>query len=192
MLRGNHGSGKSTAVRKLVRGFDCTPVFGALGFRFPEAYDCRGMDRPLKRPLHILGPYETNATCGFDYITKLGVVAAVAFLERYRPKGDILFESIMTSVRIMEPSIGQWIKANKKDIVIATLTTTLEECARSIEERKARSVAGTKWNSTHLVAQQRMFERVTEQYTEAGYRMEYVSRDEAPSAILGWFREKSK
>jgi hypothetical protein len=47
-----------------------------------------------------------------------------------------------------------------------------------------------RFDSKHLKAQQIMFERVTSQYTEAGYRMEYVSRDEAPTAIMRWLKEK--
>ena len=200
MVRGNHGSGKSTAVRNTMKLLHAVPVYGTLGPKYPEAYCCLRKTSPKHvagPPTFVLGPYETSATCGFDYMTKLGVKAAEAFLEKYRAKaekapdgGHVLFESIMTSVRILEPSIGRWIKANKKDMLIVTLDTTLAECARSIEERKTRSVAGTKWNSTHLEAQQRMFERVTQQYTEMGYRMEYVSRDSAPEKILGWLKEK--
>jgi hypothetical protein len=180
MVRGNHGSGKSTVVRNVMQQMGlCTPLYGDLGPKAPEAYCCLRKITPKHvagPPTFVLGPYQSNATCGFDYITKLGVKAATILLEKYRLKGNVLFESIMTSARILEPSIGRFIKANKEEIIIATLDTTFEECARSIEERKKTSVAGTKWNSTHLVAQQRMIERVTGQYTELGYRMEYVSR----------------
>jgi hypothetical protein len=184
LLRGNHGSGKSTVVHKVMEKSICSPIYGVLGLRMPEAYTVGN------KPFYVLGPYESHATAGCDYITKLGVKRMVEFLEQYRQKGDILFESIMTSVRIMEPSIGQWIAANKSDVVIATLTTTIQQCVEAIEARKLTSVNGTRWNSKHLVAQQRMYERVTAQYKEMGFRQEYVSRDEAPGKILGWLREK--
>ena len=199
MVRGNHGSGKSTAVRSTIKQMLSTPLFGTLGPKYPEAYCCLQKTSPKHvkgPPAFFLGPYESNATCGFDYITKLGVVAATKFLEKYRAKantlhgGHVVFESIMTSVRILGPSIGMWIAEHKREMVIVTLTTTLEECEAGIASRKTRSIAGTKWNSTHLVAQQRMFERVPGQYAERGYRMEYVSRDEAPGVILGLLKEK--
>lgn len=195
MLRGNHGSGKSTVVRNLIiQHLFATPIFGSLGMKVPEAYCCYRTSRANSAPIYILGPYQTWATCGFDYITKLGVARAEEILEKYRQRtlndGHIIFESIMTSVRILEPSIGRWIKANRRDVLIVTLTTSLEECARSIEERKTRSTMGTKWNSKHLEAQQRMFERVTQQYKELGFRQEYVSRDNAPEKILGWLKDK--
>jgi hypothetical protein len=167
MVRGNHGSGKSTVVRSVMQSMLCTPLYGDLGPKAPEAYCCLQNISPKHvsgPPTFVLGPYQSNATCGFDHITKLGVKAATILLEKYRLKGgNILFESIMTSVRILEPSI---------------------------EERKRVSVAGTKWNSTHLVAQQRMIERVTGQYIERGYRLEYVTRENAPEKILGWLMEK--
>lgn len=192
MVRGNHGSGKSTAVRSVLKALHAEvpqrPRFGILGLRMPEAYQC-SLNHGT-RAVHVLGPYESSVTSGCDYVTKLGVTATCEFLERYRQKGDILFESIMTSVRILEPSIGRWIKAHKDEMVITTLTTTFEECIAAIEDRRTRSMSAHRFDSKHLKAQQIMFERVTAQYTEADYRMEYVSRDDAPGAIMRWLKEK--
>lgn len=201
LVRGNHGSGKSTAVRNTMKLMHCSPVFGSLGMKVPEAYCCFQKLSPkhIKGPQsYVLGPYQTEATCGFDYITKLGVERAQEILEKYQLKttgpfgGHVVFESIMTSVRILKPSIGRFMEANKSDALIVTLDTSYEECHRSIEARKLKSVNGTRWNSTHLKAQQIMFERVTEQYTTMGFRMEYVSRDSAPEKLLGWLKEKPK
>jgi hypothetical protein len=194
MVRGNHGSGKSTAVRNAMKLFGtCTPLYGDLGPKAPEAYCCLraiSLKHVAGPPTFVLGPYGSSATCGFDYITKLGVKAATLLLEKYQKKGNIVFESIMTSARILEPSIGRFIKVNKDEVLIATLDTTYEECLRSVEERKRNSIAGNRWNSTHLAAQQHMIERVTGQYAEMGYRMEYVSRANAPEKILEWSKEK--
>jgi hypothetical protein len=69
MVRGNHGSGKSTAVRSVLKQLGGgRSVFGVLGPRMPEAYHCRGP----RRVLRVLGPYESSVTSGCDYITKLG------------------------------------------------------------------------------------------------------------------------
>ena len=190
LLRGNHGSGKSTVVRKILAEVSATPTYGLLGTRMPEAYCCLRRTTPKHvkgPPFFVLGPYESPATAGCDYVTKLGVATMEEFLERYRQRGNILFESIMTSVRILEPSIGRWIAVNKKDMIVATLTTTFEQCEEAIKTRKLSSQSGHRWNSTHLKAQQVMFDRVTKQYDEMGFRQEYVSRDEMPKKILGWF-----
>lgn len=194
MVRGNHGSGKSTAVRNAMKLMHATPVFGSLGMKVPEAYCCfrkTTQKHAVGTPTFVLGPYQTEATCGFDYITKLGVKRAEELLEKYRlKKGHVMFESIMTSARILEPSIGRWIKANKDAMIIVNLDTTYEECYRSVEARKLKSVNGARWNSKHLATQQKMIDRVTQQYTDMGYRMEYVSRDSAPEQILGWLKGK--
>ena len=191
LLRGNHGSGKSTVVHMVMADSLCQPRYGALGLKRPEAYACQMRVNPRKQPFYVLGPYDSTATAGCDYITKLGVKRMTEFLEHYSFKGDILFESIMTSVRILEPSIGKWIAANKKDVIIATLTTTMAQCIEAIEKRKLVSVNGTRWNSKHLEAQQHMFDRVTAQYTEMGFNQQYATRDEMPGKILGWLRERA-
>lgn len=193
MIRGNHGSGKSTVVRSVMRQMLCNPLYGDLGPKAPEAYCCLRRISPKHvagPPTFVLGPYQSNATCGFDYITKLGVKAATILLEKYRLKGNVLFESILTSARILEPSIGRFVKAHKDEIIIATLETSLEECKQSIEMRGRASITGGGKGSKHLVDLDHAIQTCGKRYTELGYRMEYVSRENAPERILGWLKEK--
>jgi hypothetical protein len=188
MVRGNHGSGKSTVVRNVMQQMLCTPIYGDLGPKAPEAYCCLRKISPKHvagPPTFVLGPYQSKASGGFDYITSLGVKAATILLEKYRLKGNVIFESILTSARILEPSIGRFIKVNKEEVIVATLDTSFEECLRSIERRGKVSVAGGK-GSKHFVDLSRAIEHVTGKYAAMGYRMEYVSRASAPEKILGW------
>lgn len=181
-VRGNHGSGKSTVVRAVKDRFDAKPIYGILGPRNPEAYKCV-VD--LGAPLYILGPYESTATAGGDYITKKGVIKTVETLERYSQKGHVLFESVMVSTRFMAPSIGGWLETKSKDDFVAvTLTTTKAQAQQAINARQKKSI-NTAHASIHFERQQREFERVSVVLEEKGYRVVYASREEAPDTIMG-------
>jgi hypothetical protein len=181
-LRGNNGSGKSTAVKTVLQRCAATPVYGALGIKLPEAYRC-------SKALHILGPYDGPGWAGFDHITKLGVQAAASLLERYVALGDVLFESVFVSARLLGPSIGRVLDANRDKVIAATLTTTPEQCRVAIASRQTRSIVRP-GSGRQFEKQQREMATVTRRLHEKGYRMEYVSREEAPGAILRWLREK--
>jgi ABC-type Zn2+ transport system substrate-binding protein/surface adhesin len=88
------------------------------------------------------------------------------------------------STRFSAPTLGLWLEAHKKDVVALTLTTTVEECQAALNNRQ-RYQRGKPGYGKHIEAQQHMFERVTALLTEKGFRVEYVSREEAPSIILG-------
>jgi hypothetical protein len=186
-VRGNHASGKSTAVRNVLANFHSTPIYGVLGPRFPEAYRCETWDAPFYRkgpPLYILGSYEKQAgTVGFDLITKRGVDTIVALLRKYAAMGDVLYESIMTSVRFSAPTIGAWMMERKDDIWVVVLDVTLEECLASLHGRQETS--GVVGGEKHIRANQRQFERVQTQLKDLGFRMVYVKRESAVETILG-------
>jgi cytidylate kinase len=198
-VRGNHGSGKSTVVRNVLAQLKGTPIYGLLGPNRPEAYRC-----DLKpRPLYVLGPYQSSASSGCDlntnfgcdYITKRGVKTMVACLEKYSLKGNVLFESILTSTRFMEPSVGAWLLKHRADLLNVTLTTTLDQCIEAVTSRQTRSiVAGTRSlgrESKHIHRQQIDVERVSQKLTQLGFRVEYVSREDAVRKVLSWLKERA-
>lgn len=188
IVRGNHGAGKSTVVRKIKQQAQALPIYGLLGPRNPEAYSCM-ID---KFPFYILGPYEQPTTAGCDYVTKKGVAATLQFLDKYVGKGrDIVLESIQLSARYSAPTIGKWLEDHRSDVVAFTLTTTLQECADAISARQQKSIKGVPSEPPiHLKAQQRMFELVTAKLLGNGFRVEYVSRDDAVTAVLNTIMRK--
>jgi hypothetical protein len=195
-LRGNHASGKTTVMRTILAHFNHQPIYGMLGTKAPEAYyvdpnrsstdrsDPEGgtPGRALKKaPFYVLGPYSGGPTAGCDYVTKRGMDATVALLEKYAQKGSIVFESILMSVRYGAP--GLWMEKRLKDVVVVILDVPLEECIRSLRERQSRSdFAG---GEKHIRIHQRQFENVQRRLKSLGYRLEYVKRDKAVSTIIG-------
>jgi hypothetical protein len=88
-LRGTSGSGKTTVVRNLIKSCEVRPIYGLLGHRQPEAI---ALQRP-HRALYALGPYPA---AGCDSILgRLGVKGVITLLEKYRTRGDIIFEGLI-------------------------------------------------------------------------------------------------
>lgn len=179
-LRGTHGSGKSSVVRALLKRFECSRIYGLLGPRTPEAYRCNR----FAKPFYVLGGYESPATAGFDYVTKKGIATAVKFTDGYARRGNILLESVLVSTRFMEPTMGAWFTTHKSEVINATLTTTQEQCLAAITDRRTRSVGHA--SSKHIERQYIDFGRVTARLEREGFRVEYVSRDDAVEKIVSW------
>jgi len=133
-LHGTSGSGKTTAARELMS-------FGAPRYPLPifknrpEGYRVQLPD--LKKPLFILGPYET--TCGG--LDALGEADDhIALLLKYGPQGHVFYEGLLQSG--FYGRIGTASEQFGDDHVFAFLDTPLEVCLeRVIKRREAR---GTK------------------------------------------------
>lgn len=195
-LRGNHASGKSTVVRKVLKHFRSVPVYGMLGPKVPEAHWCTSVNDRLDPeggipgrvssndmiPLFILGPYTTPGTAGCDFVTKKGMDATIALFEKYRERGNVLFESILTSVRFGAP--GDWLEKHKEEVLVVILNVPLEDCIKSLHERQA--VSDFSGGEKHIRDHQHQFERIQVRLKEKGFRLEYVSRDNAADKIIKW------
>lgn len=179
-VRGAHGSGKSTVVRQVLAYYDHTPIYGLLGLGMPEAYEC---ELPGGQALYVLGPYESPATAGGDYITKKGVGVTADVLRAYAAKGHVLFESAMTSCRFLGPSVGQFWVEHRSDTVHVSLTTSEDECLLAVQRRRQHSVSSV-GSSKHLARQQRDFSAVSRKLIADGFRVEYASREEAVVRVI--------
>ena len=179
-LRGNHASGKSTTVRNVLKHYKSTPIYGLLGPKQPEAYHCE--TAPGLPSLHILGPYINPTTAGCDFVTKRGMAVMIALMEKYASKGNVLFESILTSVRFGAP--GDWLEAHKDEVLVVILDVSLEECIKSLHARQADSnFAG---GEKHIRDHQHQFERIQVRLKEKGFHVEHVNRENAVDRIIQW------
>lgn len=90
-VRGTHGSGKSTLVRQIMRGYECTPVYME-GRRLPIGYTCLTADRDP--PLFVLGHYEGDTSGGCDNVPNVRVM--YKYIRRYAKRGfHVLYEGIV-------------------------------------------------------------------------------------------------
>lgn len=133
-IRGTHGSGKSTVVRRVLE---------LLGDQVPEHVD--GRTRPISYLCHsgrlrVLGHYETP-TGGCDTISKSEKTYELMRVSTLSGV-NVLFEGILA-----QHSTGRLVELIKSttdvDYKIVVLSTSLEECIASVKKRRDdRGVVG--------------------------------------------------
>jgi len=128
-IRGTHGSGKSTIVRKILDKYPHIP-HQKVGAKRPEGYL---VNLPNGRNLAVLGPYHT-ACGGCDavqpYVTILDLLAEAAG-HGY----DVLLEGALVSSSY--GSVGHAMNEHAPDSVFAFLDTPLQTCLDRIKARRA-------------------------------------------------------
>ena len=181
-----HNSGKTTIVKNLLAASKTKPkpIFGVLGPRQPEAYQLQLEKR--KKPLFVLGPYYGVPTSGADVITTNGLDVLIFLLEKYRKKGDVLYEGIIVSNNY--GSVGEYLHSQKKDVVVAFLDTPLEVCLEGLKARQLTAIRQGK-SDQHLREHYKRILRVRERMAGLGFRTETVSRDSAAEKILSWLEK---
>ncbi len=113
---------------------DVRPIYGALGPKYPEVN--LGHLEGTGHPLYVLGPYQ-NQIGGCDLIKPYDTI--LELLEKYVPKGDIIFEGVLISDNYGR--VGRWLERFGKHAVVAFLDTPFEVCLANVRARTAK--AGT-------------------------------------------------
>ena len=174
-LRGTNGSGKTTVIKSMLTSFPQRALFGALGPKYPEAYE---LSLPGKS-LFVIGPYHSR-TGGIDALSGRGFDLIVNLLGKYSTKGHVLFEGVVISTSF--GAVGEWLlAAHKKDSIVAFLDTPLEVCLSSITKR-----TGDTGRSKHVQEKFKSITRVKQTMVERGLRVETVTRDNAVASIKTW------
>jgi hypothetical protein len=150
-----------------------TPIFGTLGGHQPEAIK---LDRS-PRPLFALGPYPV-AGCD-SIVARLGVQGVLDLLEKYSPRGDVIFEGLIISS--MFGAIGAWLH-NHPPAIIAVLDVTLAECLAGLIARQGDRPKAAKTQEAHY----RNTFKVADKMRLTGMRVEMLKRDGAVDTIRGW------
>lgn len=128
-LRGTGGSGKSTLAKKVMERYQSSVQVFEEGRKRPIGYVCR--DGPNKRPLFVVGHYET-ACGGADTITSVEKVYGL--VKRYADDHDVLFEGIIPGDDVTRTA---GLHLDKYPIVVIGLDVPIEVCLSSIEGRRA-------------------------------------------------------
>ena len=173
-IRGTNGSGKSTVVKRFLKDYPTTEVFGALGPKRPEAYQVKIPGRKL---LYVIGPYQT-ATGGVDAMS-CTAEELIARLEKYHKKGHILFEGVVISTYY--GAVGEWLQKYKGEARVVFMDTSLALCLDGIKERGG---SGTK----NVAGKIEAIKRVQERMSEEGIQTISLSRENAFPRIVDWFR----
>jgi len=180
-LRGTSGSGKSTAVRRIMEGF----VAGS-NARFDPVYVAK-----RKQPLYyeygeepetrviVLGHYESP--CGgcdtigsarevFELIESIQCKARFVICE-----GLLLSEDTKWSVQL-------------KNLRVLFLTTPIERCLAQIKSRRAEAGNEKELDPRNTVNRVATIERARGKLLEAGVDCRRCSPEQAPKIVLSWLR----
>lgn len=128
-VRGMHGSGKSTLVRKLLAMYKSTPIYIA-GRKTPVAYKCRRKGWPK---LVIVGNYSAEVGGGCDSLPNVRVIYGT--IRKYAKRGwHVVYEGIVAQhgtphiVRIHEE--GQW------PICVVVMDIPRKKALRGVKRRR--------------------------------------------------------
>lgn len=174
-LRGTGGSGKSTVVRRVMAHYLREHELITLRKR-PIGYRCVGGARTL----YVPGHYETPAG-GCDTLPTVDTAYA---LVRSAVAGgqDVLFEGIM-----VQDDVRRAVELDRDypgQLVVIGLETPLDECLRSIRQRRAERGDDRELNPANTVSRQKRVRRALERLREAGVAVEEYDREGAYARCL--------
>lgn len=180
-VRGTHGSGKSTLVRKVLERLRASEVpmvvprdYGKLplGYVFVE------------QGVAVFGSYEGDVGGGTDNITK--VEATYDAVSKAASRGyHVIFEGILA--QHSTPRLIQ-LADTYKSVTVLQLSTSYDECVRGVEDRRAarggdQAHKGDKFKVT-IEKEMRAVESASRRLRTNGIRVLSLSRDEALHWIL--------
>ena len=157
-LRGTSGSGKTTAVRNILRRWPTTPAELAPNRRkeTPLVYKTK---IPGKLPLFVFGSYE-NVCGGCDGISDYAEVVP-ALLQKYSPLGHILFEGMLISGSYGKIGLALAEQERKGcEVYFSVLDTPLEVCIKRVQARRDARGDTRPYNPKNLIDKHKSSERI--------------------------------
>lgn len=114
-----------------MKPYRAFPIYGALGPKRPEANKLLDLPR-FGKPVYVLGPYLTPAG-GADCIQPYERIPEL--IRKYAGLGHVIFEGIIVSCSVGK--VGACLEEYGKNSVVAYLDTSLEDCLKAVNERRA-------------------------------------------------------
>jgi thymidylate kinase len=189
-LRGTHGSGKSTAVTKLMKAHHTELVVEVTtGKERPLVYKLVGtkLDGAPLGPTYIIGPYET-ACGGCDAIQPYANIWPL--VEKYAKKGHVVFEGALVSSCV--GSLGEAMAARrKKDCVVAYLDTPLQTCLDRIVKRRAKKGNTKPLNPKNTESKFKSVAATRTRFEELGVRTITINHKKAVAQLFEALYENS-
>jgi len=182
-IRGTHGSGKSTVVKKILDRY---------GFEAESYIEKRGGKRPANyivqlpgvlRPLYIIGCYETSCG-GCDGIQPYSEIwpRIVSFANR----GHVLLEGALVSSSY--GNIGRASECYGDDFVFAFMDTPLKKCIRQIEQRRAANGNTKPLNPDNTIKKHEAVARSIDKIrNEFKRKVVIINHKKAVSQVVGLF-----
>lgn len=169
-IRGTHGSGKSTIVRKILDKYPHQPIMEPGGKR-PKGYV---VQLPNDRELLVVGPYHT-ACGGCDAVQPYSDIWEVVSCYGTSCGRDVLFEGALVSSSY--GTIGHNMNAWGANAVFAFLDTPLDTCLERIKQRRAAKGNFEPLNPTNTATKFDNVARTKQQMVKLGSQVRVVDID---------------
>lgn len=183
-IRGTSGSGKSTAVRKIMELAPRIEKIFTENRKNPLYYNLLWPDRTVLVPGH----YET-ACGGCDTIKTYDDLFQIIRAAHIGNK-DVLFEGLLVAhdkKRCKE--LFEWLGKDPSQFQIIEITETLETCLNSVEKRRSERKNPPKkpFNPDNTTRRYREVVRSCEQLEEFGIPIHRYTREEIPDVVCHLF-----
>lgn len=169
-VRGTHGSGKSTVVRRIKDLYQTISPTILPGRGRPFGYNCQGANY---EPVYIPGHYETP-TGGCDTISSIEDIFG-SVLTAAEAGISVLFEGIVaqhSATRLFELN-------SKHPVTVIVLKTTLELCIESVIGRRKERGQDGPFNPRNVEKEFKSVLSSTKRLKENGIKVLELDREEA-------------
>lgn len=184
-ISGTSGTGKSTLVRQVMKTYDKCEPFMIEGRKRPMGYVCRS--NGIFNSLFIPGHYET--ACGGcdtlsmfpNFMDFLYDMIRKAHTRRLHEEGQhVMYEGLL-----VESDVRRAVETHNlgHEMKVIHLDVTLEECFRSIAERRARKGKLKPVARKHTEDRYRSVRRRQLRLSAAGIDAKFYSREKAYEAV---------
>lgn len=179
-VRGTSGSGKTTAVRNILRGGVKTTVRE----RNSRAILGYILERRFARPTFIVGPYEGEGSGGCDALSSRDLAKVFSEVQYWHDHGfHVIFEGLLISRskgRVLElcKAVGY------HNLHILHLQTPLEDCLEGIRQRRMRRGNMRPVNRTRTEETYNRVWQIDRGLHQLGVRVSYILREDVPHCAL--------
>lgn len=182
-VRGTHGSGKTTLVRKVMSHYKKgKPVYITGGRRLPIGYICRSKQEG-QRALFVPGSYEHPVTGGCDNIITVDLIYGQ--IRRYAKRGyDVVYEGI-----VAQHSTPNIIKMHDRGLKVraVVLKIPLKRALRGVKSRRKLRGETRPFNPLNTTREAQNIITSSVRLQEAGVRVRYsTTRKAALDQTLKW------
>lgn len=177
-LRGSHGSGKTTIVRKVMAEYPKRKaVYLESGRRIPIGYICKKAGHTT---LFVPGSYEHPVSGGCDNVQKVDLIYGT--IKKYAKKGyNVLFEGI-----VAQHSTPNIILLNERyKVRVVVIDISAEKALKGVRSRRKKRNETEKFNPANTIKETAAVLSSSRRLKSAGVKVKFAkTRSDALDKVL--------
>jgi len=174
-VRGTSGSGKTTAVMKLLKMFPNHPFYDKEGKTYGHRIDVK-----YNRFVFVVGPYRTSCS-GCDRLKSQDQVCEL--VTRFSKWGDVLFEGYRTSGSVQR-YVNLAHSLPNHQFLFAFMNTPLKKCLQRLQKRRKKNNLTKPLSKGHIISTYNRLQKMPAVLKDLGMRIETLPYRRETDAIL--------